>query len=369
MPSHPSQCRAFLAGQPVGTGIRWTSLTLWLAIMVAGCTPSPSVSQHHEAGTDSPRLRIVTTTGMVRDMVLALVGPEADRGVVEVRAIMGPGVDPHLYQPNRGDSVRLLGADVVVYHGLHLEGRLGDVLRRRTAVNGPSIAVGELLPTDQLLSADAGVHDPHIWMDVSLWSQAVARLAEELSPLLGIERSVLDKRVADYQAALAQLDRWGQAAIDTIPPQQRILVTAHDAFQYFGRRYGVSVYGVQGVSTISESAISDINRLVDLIVANKVPAIFFETSVSRRQVDAIVEGAQRKQMNVSSDWSLFSDSMGAEGTATGTYLGMMRHNFAIITKALGGDPDAVIVETVTSPSASENTSEAITGRDVSGASS
>jgi manganese/zinc/iron transport system substrate-binding protein len=320
---------------------------LWLAIMMAGCAPSPNGNQKNQAAADASPLRILTTTGMVRDMVLALVGPESERGLIAVRAIMGPGVDPHLYQPNRGDSVRLLDADIVVYHGLHLEGRLGDVLRRRTTANGPSIAVGELLPTDQLLSADAGVHDPHVWMDVSLWSQAVARLAEELSPLLGIEPSILDQRVADYQAELAELDRWGQAAIDTIPQRQRILVTAHDAFQYFGRRYGLAVHGVQGVSTLSESAISDINRLVDLMVENKVPAIFFETSVSRRQVEAIVEGAQRKQLNVSSDWSLFSDSMGAEGTSEGTYLGMMKHNFTTITKALGGDPESVVLPATT----------------------
>jgi len=298
---------------------------LWLALSV-GCNTSSTVAK---VATSKPK--IVTTTGMVRDMVSALVEDDA-----EVTSIMGPGVDPHLYQPSRGDSVKLLQADIVVYNGLHLEGRLGEVLEGREKSKGPTIAVGDTLSANRLLDADAGLHDPHIWMDVSLWSEAAGRVADELALAMPEQADAIQERVRGFQDQLAELDAWGEATINTIPESQRLLVTAHDAFQYFGKRYGVEVHGVQGVSTISDAAISDVNRLVDLIVSRKVPAVFFESSVSPRQVKAIVEGARQKGLAVSSDSILLSDSMGADDTPEGTYVGMMRHNFRTIAEALGG---------------------------------
>ncbi|MFK8114479.1 MAG: metal ABC transporter solute-binding protein, Zn/Mn family [Rubripirellula sp.] len=299
---------------------------LWVAL-AAGCNRSSATAT--SSGEGKPQ--IVTTTGMVRDMVAALVGEDAD-----VVAIMGAGVDPHLYQPSRGDSVKLQRANVVVYNGLHLEGRLGEVLESRSKAGGATIAVGETLRREQLMDADAGLHDPHIWMDVSLWSQAMSHVAEALADALPDHAEKIRQRAVDYGQRLAGLHAEGAAAMDTIPESQRVLVTAHDAFRYFGRQYGVEVHGVQGVSTISDAAISDVNRLVELIVAKKVPAVFFESSVSPRQVKAIVEGARRKGLEVSSDSTLLSDSMGADNTPEGTYIGMMRYNFHTIAVALGG---------------------------------
>ncbi len=307
---------------------------LWTVISVSGCDRSKPSTVKQESVSEKKSPQVVTTTGMVRDMVSAMLGPDAN-----VHAIMGPGIDPHLYQPNRGDSVKLLEADVVVYNGLHLEGRLGELLERRSGSGGVTIAVGELLDAGKLLDADAGTHDPHIWMDVSLWNEAAGLLAEELASALPDQADAIGQRSDAYQKELAELDRWAADAIDTIPPSQRILVTAHDAFRYFGKRYGIEVHGVQGVSTESKAGIKDINDLVDLIVERKVPAVFFESSVSPRQVEVIVEGAHQRGVTVSSDWELFSDSMGADDTPEGTYMGMMRHNFRTITTALGGNAD------------------------------
>lgn len=173
----------------------------------------------------------VTTTGMVRDMVAALVGSDAD-----VHAIMGAGVDTHLFQPARSASVRILDADIVVYNGLHLEGRLGEVLERRQKTAGTTIAVGETLAAEKLMNADAGLHDPHIWMDVALWSDATGMVAQALAEAMPDHADAIRQRADAYRRQLAQLDQWGHDAIQSIPPSQRVLVTAHDAFRYFGRR-------------------------------------------------------------------------------------------------------------------------------------
>ncbi len=333
LPSCNLACQGFLALKPnhrlhhhrLLLAVASAMLLLWVAL-IAGCNRSARIGAE-----PAKKPQIVTTTGMVRDMVEALVGPAAD-----VTAIMGPGVDPHLYQPSRGDSIQLLQADIVVYNGLHLEGRLGEVLEARSESNQATIAVAETLAADDLLDADAGLHDPHVWMDVALWKDAAGQVASALADRMPEHAEMILQRAVDLERELTELDRWGAATIASIPDSQRVLVTAHDAFQYFGKRYGVEVHGVQGVSTISDAAISDVNRLVDLIVARQVPAVFFESSVSPRQVKAIVEGARQQGLDVSSDSTLLSDSMGADGTPEGTYVGMMRHNFRTIAEALGG---------------------------------
>jgi len=306
----------------------------WGALLLGGCGNGAADSVGNDAEL---RPRIVATTGMVGDLVRALVGQDA---VVET--IMGPGVDPHLYQPLRGDAIKTRAADVVVYNGLHLEGRLGEVLASRADSGATTIAVAETLPEQQLMAADAGLYDPHIWMDVSLWKAATAQVAAVLAQAMPQHAEAVTQRAAEYQQRLEELDRWGQATLDSIPPSQRVLITAHDAFRYFGRRYGIEVHGVQGVSTISDAAVGDLNRLVKLITERNVPAVFFESSVSGRQVEAIVEGARSRGHEVSSDWQLLSDSMGASGTPQGTYVGMMQHNFSTIATALGGTPAEVL---------------------------
>ncbi len=323
---------------------------LWGVLLVGGCRRT---SATNGPAATSKKIQVVTTTGMVRDMLIQIMGDSAD-----VHAIMGAGVDPHLYQPSRGDAVRLLEADVVVYNGLHLEGRLGEAIGSREKSGGITIAAGELLDPSKLMDADAGLYDPHIWMDVSLWGETVELVAKALADHFPEERASIVSRAEAYRSELADLDRWGQQAIDSVPEKQRVLVTAHDAFRYFGKRYGVEVHGVQGVSTASTPAISDVNRLVDLIVAKNVPAIFFESSVSPGQVQAIVEGAQQRGLNVSSDSTLLSDSMGADHSPEGTYLGMMRHNFRTITEALGGEVSDASEQAATEPNTPESETEA-----------
>ncbi|MGB7324709.1 MAG: zinc ABC transporter substrate-binding protein [Rubripirellula sp.] len=307
----------------------------WAALLLGGCSNSAATQTGNSTddldSSGKIRLKIVTTTGMVGDMVSVLVGPDAS-----VETIMGPGVDPHLFTPSRSVAVKLRAADIVVYNGLHLEGRLGDVLAGRDGDPRKTIAIGETLPHDQLIDADAGVHDPHIWMDVSLWRDAVGNVAQRLADVMPEHAAAIKARAIEYQAELAMLDQWGAEAMESIPESQRIMVTAHDAFRYFGRRYHVEVHGVQGVSTISDAAIRDVNRLVDLISSRNVPAVFFESSVSERQVKAIVEGARKRGQEVSSDSVLLSDSMGAADTPSDNYVGMMRHNFGTIATALGG---------------------------------
>ena len=313
-------------------------------IALIGCDNSPP--KPASSNSSDQKILIVATTGMVADLVNNLMGELAD-----VSALMGPGVDPHLYQPSRGDAVELLNAEAVVYNGLHLEGRLGEVIERRQSGNGITIAVGELLDKKHLLDADAGLYDPHIWMDVSLWNEAAGILAEELSQSFPEHADVIRTRTEEYQRKLKLLDNWGAQAIESIPESQRVMITAHDAFRYFGRRYGVEVHGVQGVSTASEAAISDTNRLVDLIVERKVPGVFFESSVSPRQVKAIVEGARKRGHEVSSDSTLLSDSMGSAGSSAGTYIGMMRHNFEMISTTLGGSVPEDVTDEQDTPAA------------------
>lgn len=299
--------------------------SLAVCIVFAGCGDSAGPAT-------SGKPSIVVTTGMVGELVQAIVKETA-----EVQVMMGPGVDPHLHQPTRGDAVDLKRADVVVYNGLHLEGQLGAALQQRALSGGNTFVVAEGVPTDQLLAAEAGFRDPHLWMDLSLWAQAVVPLAEKLAAVFPQHREAYLANAEAYRDQLMQLDRWAAKSLESIPPGQRVMITAHDAFRYFGRRYGLEVHGVQGVSTVSEAAIRDVTQLVELIVQQDVPAVFFETSVSKRQVEAIVDGARARGKTVSADHTLYSDSLGPTGSGADTYLGMMRANVQTITEALGGE--------------------------------
>ncbi len=297
--------------------------------LAGGCKQRDSESPDRIFVDTKPR--IVVTTGMVGDMVKAIVGDAA-----EVNVLMGPGVDPHLHQPTRGDAVDLKDADIVVYNGLHLEGQLGEVLKRRQSSGQLTIAVADGLDRSRLLDADAGYYDPHIWMDVALWADAIDPLTAAMAAAMPGQADTFVQSAAAYKAELLQLDRWASESLATIPQSRRVMITAHDAFRYFGRRYDVEVHGVQGVSTISEAGITDVNELVELIVTRDVRAVFFETSVSKRQVEAIVDGAESRGKPVSSDHTLYSDSLGAVGSGADTYVGMLRMNVRTITEALGG---------------------------------
>lgn len=303
----------------------------WLlaaALAVLGTAPGCAVA---EKPLEFP-YRAVVTTAMVKDIVEQVAGERA-----QVIALMGEGVDPHLYKPTRDDVQKLLSAHVIFYSGLMLEGRMGETFNRVSKRGIPVFAVTELIDRRSLLASEdgSGHTDPHVWMDVAAWSQAVEAAARALSRF-DPAHTAYGENAARYRSVLAELDDYARRTIASIPREQRVLITAHDAFGYFGRAYGIEVVGIQGISTESEAGVQDINRLVDRIVQQRIPAIFVETSVSDKNVRAIIEGAARRGWTVRIGGTLFSDAMGAPGTYEGTYVGMIDHNVTVIARALGG---------------------------------
>jgi len=275
-------------------------------------------------------LRVVCTTGMVADMVREVAG---DRAVVT--ALIGEGVDPHLFKPTRDDVARMLQADLVFYNGLLLEGRLEDVFKKLRARGIPTVAVAESIDRSKIIGGD-GHTDPHVWMDPTLWKQGIPAVRDALSAKDPEGTATFGANAARYDAELAALDAYVKASIASIPAEQRVLITAHDAFHYLGRSTGLTVLGIQGISTESEAGVADINRLVDAVVERRIPAIFVESSVPDKNVRAVIEGAASRKHELKTGGELFSDAMGPAGTYEGTYAGMMDHNATLITRALGG---------------------------------
>lgn len=316
---------------------RWLTLPLVLCLLI-GCdqaTQSDSSSDRLASlsASRSYPYQIVTTCGMVTDIVRQVAGDKAT-----VTGLMGEGVDPHLYKPTRNDVRELMGADVVFYSGLMLEGRMGDNFTSLARTGKPVYPVTEGLATEYLREPPEfqGHYDPHVWMDVSAWSECVALVAKALGNYDTANADFYLTNAERYRSELAKLDEYARKSIATIPEDRRVLVTAHDAFGYFSRAYAIDVRSVQGLSTESEAAVQDINNLVNFIVEKKIPAIFVESSVSEKNMRAIIEGAAQQQWEVKIGGELFSDAMGKTGTYEGTYLGMIDHNVTIITRALGG---------------------------------
>ncbi|MBX0335461.1 zinc ABC transporter substrate-binding protein [Pontibacter sp. HSC-14F20] len=276
------------------------------------------------------RMRIVTTTGILKDAVENIVGDAAD-----VEAIMGSGVDPHLYKATQGDLNMLTDADVIIYNGLHLEGKMGEVLEKLSRYKTVLAATAGIPKSDLLNSAAfADSHDPHVWFDVSLWMKVVVQLSSELQKKDPQHAMVYQEQTAAYLRELSALHNETKATIASIPEQQRILITAHDAFGYYGNAYGIEVRGLQGISTLSEFGLQDVSSLVKYIVANKIKAVFVESSVSPKAIEAVVQGCSKRGHKVLIGGTLFSDAMGEEGTPEGTYTGMVRHNTNTIVTSL-----------------------------------
>ncbi|MDA0660263.1 MAG: zinc ABC transporter substrate-binding protein [Planctomycetota bacterium] len=277
-------------------------------------------------------LKAIATTGMVADIVRVVGGKS-----VSVEQILGAGVDPHLYKATRDDVHTIMSGDIVFYSGLMLEGKMSDTLIR-IARSKPVMAVTEQIPPSMLLEPEdfAGHYDPHVWNDVTAWSYCVDAVASVLSEFDSQNEKAYSDRAAGYKQELAALHAYGVDAIGSIPVGSRVLITSHDAFNYFGRAYGLDVFGVQGLSTESEAGLQRINDLVDMIVKRKIPAVFVESSVPRKNIDALLEGARAKGHSIVVGGSLFSDAMGEMGTYEGTYLGMLDHNITQVARALGG---------------------------------
>lgn len=310
-------------------------LLLLLMLSGAGChqqadgaanSGRSASEQRHVSG--SYPIRVVATTGMVADLVEHVGGD-----LVDVASLMGEGVDPHLYKASTGDVAQLAEADVVFYSGLHLEGRMGDVLSR-LARRKPTFAVTDALDRASLLKVSTEQFDPHVWFDVVLWSQCADDVEKALVDFDPRHMEDYRRRAAAYREELATLDQWCREQMTAIPVERRVLVTAHDAFHYFGRAYEVDVKAIQGISTQAEAGVSQINELVDFISQRKIKAVFVETSVSERNIRALVEGCAERGHQVKIGGQLFSDAMGKPGTPEGTYVGMVRHNVETIRRAL-----------------------------------
>ncbi|ROT99423.1 metal ABC transporter solute-binding protein, Zn/Mn family [Histidinibacterium lentulum] len=276
---------------------------------------------------------VVATTGMIADAAREVGGD-----LVEVEALMGAGVDPHSYRQTRTDIVALSNADLVLWHGLYLEAQLeGFLLELGETV--PVVAVAESLPENLLIGSEdyEGRFDPHVWMNPNLWSRVVLTVRDALVESHPEGEAVFDANAEAYLEELAALAQYTTAVLSSVPAESRVLVSAHDAFNYFGSAYGFEVVGIQGISTESEAGLNRIAELVDLLVERNIGAVFVETSVSDRNIRALIEGAAARGHEVVIGGELYSDAMGEPGTYEGTYIGMIDHNATIIASALGGE--------------------------------
>lgn len=279
---------------------------------------------------------IVATIGQIGDLVRA-VG--ADR--FDLRVLMGEGIDPHGYRPTRSDVLMLRRAAAIFANGLRLEAQLDELLDR-LARERPVVRLAERVPADSLIARPEfpGSADPHLWMDVALWRALLPFVRDELARLDPAGAPIFGERAEAYGAELDRLDRYARTVLGTVPPAARVLVTAHDAFGYFGRAYGFEVHGVQGLSTESEAGLAEIEGLVRLLVERAIPAVFVESSVAERNVQALVEGAAARGHRVRIGGRLYSDAMGPPGSYEGTYVGMIDHNVTIVARSLGGSAPA-----------------------------
>lgn len=278
--------------------------------------------------------RIVATTGMVADLVRHVGGAQ-----VQVISLMGEGIDPHLYRPTSHDIARLMQADLIFYSGLNLEGPMEAAFRHARRRKRLVVAVADGIPSDKILYPDGRqAHpDPHVWGDLQLWSDCLQTVCDELCRFDPSHADEYTENARNYAVKLAELHAYATLAIASIPEQQRVLVTAHDAFEYFARAYGIEVRSIQGISTESEPGVRDINNLVDFLVQRKIPAVFVEATINPRIMRAVTEGAQKQGWTVDVGGTLYSDSLGKPGTYAGTFVGMFETNVNQIVRSLGGD--------------------------------
>lgn len=303
----------------------YISLCLIAILVGSGCDPKGQP----DASTGDT-LRVVSTIGMITDIVKNVGGPR-----VEVTGMMGPGVDPHLYKPTPKDVQRLGSAHLIFYNGLHLESKMGDILAKMSG-DTLAVAVTDDVERSLLLTPPEyeGLYDPHLWFDVKLWMQAVVKVRDALSEFDADNTVLYWSNAERYLAKLTELDAYVKSQVARVPSQQRVLVTAHDAFNYFGKAYGFEVRGLQGISTATEAGIADVQELATFIAERRIPAIFVESSVSSRSLEAVKAAVKSKGFDVEIGGELFSDAMGADGTPEGTYIGMVRHNIDTIVHAL-----------------------------------
>ncbi|MFD2117730.1 metal ABC transporter solute-binding protein, Zn/Mn family [Paenibacillus yanchengensis] len=306
----------------VNRGLQMLLLATSIILIVAGCSSEGKVDG---------KLNITTTTGMIADIAKEVGGP-----YVHVIALMGSGIDPHLYQVSQGDIRKLDNADIIFYNGLHLEGKMVNMFEKLEKKK-TTVAVSSALDPSQLMKDEGqgeDAYDPHIWFDVKMWMSAVEVVKNTLIEKDNLNKLYYEQQAAAYLEKLTDLDHYIHQQVKLIPEQQRILVTAHDAFGYFGRAYGITVTGLQGMNTMAEFGSRDISTLRDFLVENQIKAVFVESSVSPKAMESVIDGARILKHDVSLGGELFSDAMGEEGTPEGTYIGMVKHNIDTLVNAL-----------------------------------
>lgn len=308
--------------------------------LIAGATGTLFLGGYSILRTQNPEERVqdlpvvTCTIGMITDVVRNIGG-----NAFSISGLMGSGIDPHLYKPSAGDIVRLGDADLVLFNGLHLEGRLTDTLEDIHATgNVVTRAVAESIPQEQLLRSeeDSDSWDPHVWMDVSLWEIVAETITDELIALNPNEAEAIAERSEDYRRRMRELEEWVFSEFARVPEEIRVLVTAHDAFNYFGRRYDIEVLGLQGLSTATEAGAADVQSLSQMLAERRIPAIFVESSIPPSTIEAVQAATQARGWNVQIGGELFSDAMGTNGTPEGTYIGMVRHNVSTVVESLLG---------------------------------
>lgn len=301
-------------------------ITMLSGLILTGCAAENSA----EVG-ESDKIKVTTTIGMITDIVENIGGEH-----VEVSGLMKAGVDPHLYKASQGDIRKLDEAEIIFYNGLHLEGKMVDIFEKMDKEK-PTVAVAEAIDKSLLRSGADTLgteYDPHVWFNVQHWMKAAEMVRDELAAFDPGHADEYKQNAEVYLAKLQELDVYVKEQIATIPEQSRVLVTAHDAFGYFGEAYGMKVMGLQGLSTASEYGSKDVMELRDFLVENKIKAVFVESSVPKKAIEAVVQGAKEKGHELKIGGELFSDAMGEKGTEEGTYIGMVRHNVDTIVKAL-----------------------------------
>ena len=304
---------------------------LGIFLIIASTAFLPSCEQQSKTKKrGNGQLNIVATIGMIADIAQTIGGDH-----VKMTGLMGPGIDPHLYRATAGDVSRLSGADVIFYNGLHLEAKMAEVLQRLSG-QIKTVAVTNGIDRSMLLTPPEfeGAYDPHVWFDVGLWKSAVEIIRDTLIEVDAKHAENYERNSRVYLATLDELHEYVKAQAERIPENQRVLVTAHDAFNYFGRAYGFQVRGLQGISTVTEAGTADIQDLAKFIVQRRIPSMFVETSVSSRNIEAVQAAVKSRGFDVEIGGKLFSDAMGDAGTPEGTYVGMVRHNIDTIVKSL-----------------------------------
>ena len=298
-------------------------------LLAVGCASSSSPED------DDARLRVVATTNILGDLVRQIAG---DR--VDLVTLMGPGVDPHLYKASQGDIQRMASADWVLYNGLHLEGKMTEIFPEMERRGIATRAAAASLPDSLLIpsAAYASAYDPHVWFDVALWQRVAATVGRDLARLDTAHAAAYRQRAGAYVQRLDSLDRYATAQMQRVPEAQRVLITSHDAFRYLGQAYAVEVRGLQGISTTSEAGTRDVQNLADFVTERRIPALFVESSVSPRGIQAVQEAVESRGFSVRVGGTLYGDALGDRGTPTGTYTGAVRHNIDTIVQGLTAPP-------------------------------